>query len=81
MNDGQKEEYYRMVTDCWRLFLKYRKSVISNGVWESIIRETDMIAEKYGNTKFVQGLLLLVMDEIERLQDEKGEQNNGQKHG
>ena len=70
-----------MVTDCWRLFLKYRKSVISNGVWESIIRENDMIAEKYGNTKFVQGLLLLVMDEIERLQDEKGEQNNGQKHG
>ena len=34
MNGRQKEEYYRTVTDCWRLFLKYRESVNSNGGME-----------------------------------------------
>lgn len=68
MSGRQKEEYYRTVTDCWRLFLKYRESVNSNGVWKSIIQEANMVAKKHGNTKFVQGMLLLIMDEIERLQ-------------
>ena len=38
-----------------------------------------MVAKKHGNTKFVQRLLLLVMDEIERLQKEKEKESNGQK--
>ena len=38
--------------------------------WESVVNESSRIAKQYGDSKFVIGLLLTVIEELERIYKE-----------
>lgn len=62
-----KQEHYRAVVDCWRLLLKYQEPVSAQEYWESLCRDAKAVAERYGNTSFVESLVLTVLEEIDSI--------------
>lgn len=59
--------YYRMVVDCWRFFRKYQAPVSADSYWKQMAVDAKHIAGKYGDCRFIKSLLLVMMDEIERI--------------
>ncbi|MGN0276775.1 MAG: hypothetical protein ACI4CZ_06225 [Hominisplanchenecus sp.] len=69
MTETDKLNYYRIVTDCWRLFLKFQCPVSATEYWENLCVEAKTVAGRYGNTRFVESLVLTVLEEIGRIWD------------
>ena len=65
MTVSEKDKYYRIVTDCWRMFLKYQNPVEADEFWENLIKDANEIYEKHQKSDFCKKLLLAVLDEIE----------------
>ncbi len=64
------KEYFDIFTACWKFFRKYVeliKKVDSDSYWEALVNESAEIYERYGNTEFVKGLLVVTTKEIERI--------------
>lgn len=56
-------EVYKTVLDFHR---KYSSILNTDEYWDSVVSESDAIAKRYGNCRFVRDLLLAVIDELER---------------
>lgn len=64
------KEYFEIFTACWKFFRKYVeliKKVDNDSYWEALVDENVEIYERYGNTEFVKGLLVVTTKEIERI--------------
>ncbi|MDQ9757573.1 hypothetical protein RFZ45_01155, partial [Acinetobacter baumannii] len=59
------EEDYKMFSDLWKLYRKYREVRVDNEYWQDLIKDTDKVYEKY-QTVLCKRLLLEVLDEFER---------------
>ncbi len=63
-----KDYYWKMYADIWAFHKKYINGVCdSDEFWESVISEAGEIAKKHGGNKFMRGLLMNEMDEMERI--------------
>ena len=60
------EEYYRIYTDCWRLFRKYMHPVSADEYWQRFLDDVREIHDRYQN-EFCKDLLLNIMDEVDRI--------------
>lgn len=65
-NDEELKRIYNLFTDCWRYFKKYADVSTEDSYWQSVVDECGTILKKYGNDKFVNDLLVAVVDELER---------------
>ena len=64
------KEYFDIFTSCWKFFRKYAeliKKMDRDSYWEALVNESAEIYERYGNTEFVKGLLVVTTKEIERI--------------
>lgn len=57
-------QYYRFLTDLWRFFRKH----LQNGDLEKAAKESMELSKQYGETDFVCGMVIQVVDELERVQ-------------
>ena len=57
--------YFEIYKDVWNFHKKYQQVQGADEYWEAIIKESDQIAKKYNNCKFVRSLLLAIVDEFE----------------
>ncbi len=70
-----KTQYYRMLVDCWRMFLKHLIPAMSGKVdWEELHNNALRIGRRYGESKFVKALIFVFLDEIEEIE----KRNDGQ---
>lgn len=68
MADGIKDYYWQMYCDVWNFHKKYINGVCDeDSFWDGVVRESDQIAKKHKNNKFVRGLLLNEIEEMERI--------------
>ena len=56
-------EVYKTVLDFHR---KHSSILNTDEYWDSVVSESDSIAKKYDNCRFVRDLLLAVINELER---------------
>ena len=56
-------EVYKTVLDFHR---KHSNILNTEEYWDSVVAESDVIAKRYGNCRFVRDLLLAVIGELER---------------
>ena len=66
MSNEELKRYYDMFTDSWRFFKKYSDVKDTDEYWEKVVGESDRLSKQYGNSKFVNTLLLAVIGELER---------------
>lgn len=59
-------DYWNIYKDVWNFHKKYTAVREDDAYWQDVIRESDSIAKKYNNCKFVVALLLAVVDELDR---------------
>lgn len=60
-----------MYKDVWNYHKKYIGGISeSDEYWQAVVDESDIIAKKYGNCKFIINLLLAEITEFERLYKE-----------
>lgn len=79
MTEQQHKEYYAVLTECWRFFLKYGKlESMSERQWKQCLGEGTAIARGYGGTRFCKDLVLAMENEIERIQERT---QGGKQHG
>lgn len=65
---------YGMFTDCWKLYKKYAGIQQAEEIrWEQFVNESDLIAKRYNNSRFVRDLLLATTQELERQSKEMAE--------
>lgn len=65
---------YGMFTDCWKLYKKYIGIQQAEDIrWEQFVSESDLIAKRYNNSRFVRDLLLATTQELERQSKEMAE--------
>lgn len=64
------ETHYRAVVDCWRLFRKYRVPQESDAYWQELNAEAHRVYKANQGTVFVKDLLLVMLDEIDRIWEE-----------
>lgn len=65
---------YGMFTDCWKLYKKYAGIQQTEDMrWEQFVSESDLIAKRYDNNRFVRDLLLATTQELERQSKEMAE--------
>ena len=57
---------YNVFTDCWRFYKKYVETKITDEYWKNMISESEQIAKKYNDSKFVTDLLVVTCDELQR---------------
>lgn len=63
--------YFEMYRDVWNYHKKYIEGICeSDEFWQNVVDESDVIAKKYGNCKFIINLLLAEITEFERLYKE-----------
>lgn len=63
--------YFEMYRDIWNFHKKYIDSITDKDeFWQAVVDESDVIAKKYGNCKFIINLLLAEITEFERLYKE-----------
>ena len=55
-------EYYRFFTDLWRFFRKH----LQDGNLEKTAKDSMELSRRYGETDFVCGMVIQVVDELER---------------
>lgn len=68
--------YYEMYKDIWIFHKKYIDKVNSNDetLWKEITNEADILTEKYSRNKFMVSLVMLELEEFERLHHEQTKQ-------
>lgn len=60
--------YFEMYRDVWNYHKKYIGGICDNDeYWQAVVDESDVIAKKYGNCKFIINLLLAEITEFERI--------------
>lgn len=62
--------YWNIYKDVWDFHKKYSDTKEDDGYWQSLINDSDCIAKKYNDNKFVVSLLVAVLDEISRCHKE-----------
>lgn len=63
--------YFEMYRDVWNFHKKYIEGICeSDEFWQNVVDESDVIAKKYQNCKFIINLLLAEITEFERLYKE-----------
>lgn len=81
MSMEKLKEYFEIFTACWKFFRKYveliekvdsrnlqdRTKIDGDSYWEALVNESTEIYERYGNTEFVKGILVVTTKEIERI--------------
>lgn len=72
--DEELRIVYSMFTDCWKLYKKFSDIQQTEDMrWEQFVNESDSIAKKYNNSRFVRDLLLATAQELERKSKEMAE--------
>lgn len=61
-------EYYRFFTDLWRFFRRH----LQDGDLEKAAKESMELSRQYRETDFVCGMVIQVVDELERVQKRGG---------
>ena len=64
------KEDYETFSDIWKFYRKYREIKDDRNYWQQLINKADMIYHKY-NTQICKSLLLDVLDEFERVYQNK----------
>lgn len=63
-----KDYYWKMYADVWVYHKKYINDICdSDEFWKKAIFESNQIAKKYEENKFIVGLLLNEVNEMERV--------------
>ncbi len=65
--DEQLKLAYNAYTDCWRLYKKYAETKVTNEYWKNMVKESEQLAKKYDDSKFVVDLLVVTCDELQRV--------------
>lgn len=74
MNQEKLRQYYSMITDSWKFFKDH--SVIENkddNFWNKALDKSAAIGRQYGDNIFITTLLMLMVEEIDRLDREERE--------
>lgn len=75
-----KDYYWQMYADVWAYHKKYINDICdSDEFWEKAVSESNQIAKKYGENKFIVGLLLNEVNEMERIYKAKRRAQDEQK--
>lgn len=69
-------EYFNIYKDVWEFHKRYCKTQDSEAFWNEVITESSKIYEKYNKSKFVKGLLVAVLVELNRSFKENGADAN-----
>lgn len=66
---GEIRDYYKeMYSDVWLFHKKYINGVCDDdGYWEAVVSESNEIAKKHKENKFIIGLLLNEVEELDRI--------------
>lgn len=65
---GNRDYYKEMYSSVWAFHKKYINGVCDDGeFWKQIVFESNEIAKRYHENKFIVGLLLNEIDEMERI--------------
>lgn len=68
MADNVKNYYWQMYCDVWEFHKKYINGVCEeDSFWEAVVNESNEIAKRHKENKFIVGLLLNEIDEFERI--------------
>lgn len=67
ITDEELKRVYNVYTDCWRFYKKHVGTKITDGYWKNMISESEQIAKKYNDSKFVVDLLVVTCDELQRV--------------
>lgn len=63
-----KDYYWQMYADVWAFHKKYINGVCdSDEFWEEVVNVSNHIAKKHKENKFIVGLILNEIDEMERI--------------
>lgn len=62
--------YFDVYKDIWDFHKNFQMVKTTDEYWESVVNESDRIAKKYNECKFVRALLLAVIEELERIHKE-----------
>lgn len=60
------KQVYSMFTDVWKLYKNHANIEDSDGFWEGLISDSEELAEKYNQSRFVRDLLGAVTADMER---------------
>ena len=58
--------YFEVYKAVWEFHKKYSVVRTDDEYWEGVVSESNAIAKKYDNNKFVVALVLAVIEELER---------------
>lgn len=66
---AEVRDYYKeMYSDIWLFHKKYINGVCDNDeYWEAVVNESNEIAKKHKENKFIIGLLLNEIEELDRI--------------
>lgn len=64
-------DYFKMYKSVWDFHKKYSDVREDDNYWQAVADESSEIAKQYNECKFVVGLLLAVLTELERVYKEK----------
>lgn len=76
MTEAEQVKYHQIITDSWRLFLKYRNPVDEPGYWKNLNEDARRIIEGHGAGRFVKEQIFSVLNEIDRIWKTGQERNN-----
>ena len=75
-----KDYYWQMYADVWAFHKKYINGVCDDDFfWESVVSESGEISKRHGENRFIIGLLLNEIDEMERIYKARRRAQNEQK--
>lgn len=66
MENEKLKIYFNLFTDFWKLFKKYSDVKDTEEYWEEVKNECYEIRERYGETEFVNKVLVEIQLELER---------------
>lgn len=75
---GNRDYYKEMYSSVWSFHKKYINGVCDDEeFWKQIVFESNEIAKQYHENKFIVGLLLNEIDEMERIYKARRKEDNG----
>lgn len=73
-----KDCYWKMYADTWAFHKKFINGVDDSGeFWEAVVSESNEIAKKHSENKFIVGLLLNEINEMERIYKARPREDSG----
>ena len=76
--------YYKIYADIWNFHKQFCEIKTNDGYWQQVVGTADMLYEKYSQTsekEFVKRLVVTVLDELERRDREKRENEQSSSKG